>query len=148
MWTREYADKTKYALFTLSLVSTVQNVVSKLEAEVRSAARHQTHAVPAAGCGEMTHCGPLVLFRVVLEHVVSIGGASPTTCSAIRVNIIIDNFTKYCPELTCYHEPSMVQSHALDSMSSRGQAGHQLPGAAQVLVQGLGGCQVGGAPPA
>ena len=124
------------------------NIAKLLKAVVHCVGGHQTHAVVSAGCGEMTHCGPLVLFRVVLEHVVSIGGASPTTCSAIRVNIIIDNFTKYCPELTCYHEPSMVQSHALDSMSSRGQAGHQLPGAAQVLVQGLGGCQVGGAPPA
>ena len=66
----------------LSLVSTVHNDGSKLEAEVRSAAGHQTHAMPASGCGEMTHCGPLVLFGVVLEHVVSIGGASPTTCSA------------------------------------------------------------------
>ena len=82
MWTREYADKTKYALFTLSLVSTVQNVVSKLEAEVRSAARHQTHAVPAAGCGEMTHCGPLVLLRVVDNHVTKVVSIVVSTCSA------------------------------------------------------------------
>ena len=89
MWTREYADKTKYALFTLSLVSTVQNVVSKLEAEVRSAARHQTHAVPAAGCGEMTHCSPHVIFRVVDNHVsfVTIYSITIATCSASGVNI-------------------------------------------------------------
>ena len=86
MWTREYADKTKYALFTLSLVSTVQNVVSKLEAEVRSAAGHQTHGVPPAGFGHVTHCGPLVLLRVVQEHLVIVGAivASVATCSASR----------------------------------------------------------------
>ena len=48
------------------------------EAEVRSVARHQTHGVTVAGCGEMTHCCPLVLFRVVDSHV-SIGVA---TCNA------------------------------------------------------------------
>ena len=43
----------------------------QLTAEVRSVGGHQTHGVFAAGCGEMTHCSPLVLFRVVQEHLVS-----------------------------------------------------------------------------
>ena len=64
----------------LSLVSTVHNVVSKSEAEVRSAAGHQTHGVVGAGCGEMTHCSPLVLFRVVQEHLVSTSIVIATTC--------------------------------------------------------------------
>ena len=41
----------------------------QLTAEVRRVGGHQTHAVLAAGCGEMTHCGPLVIFRVVDNHV-------------------------------------------------------------------------------
>ena len=40
-----------------------------VRAVVHRVAGHQTHAMPAAGCGEMTHCGPLVLFRVVDNHV-------------------------------------------------------------------------------
>ena len=50
---------------------------------------------------------------------------------------------QYCPALTGYHEPAMVQSMTTDCKSWRGQAGHQLPGAAPVLLQGLGGCQEG-----
>ena len=67
-------------LSALSLVSNVHNFVSKSEAEVRSAAGHQTHGVVDAGCGEMTHCGPLVLFRVVQEHLVSHSIVIATTC--------------------------------------------------------------------
>ena len=45
--------------------------IAKLsDAEVSSVGRHQTHAVERAGCGEMAHCGPLVLVRVVHEHLV------------------------------------------------------------------------------
>ena len=69
----------KCGLFALSLVSTVH---SKSEAEVHRAARNQAHAVVAAGCGEMTHCGPLVLFRVVQENLVS-PGVSVATCSVL-----------------------------------------------------------------
>ena len=98
MRTSEYADRTKCGL---SLVSTVHNNASKLEAEVRSAAGHQTHAMPAAGCGEMTHCGPLVLFRVVQEHLVSVGASvangSVATCSASGVNIIIIHIVQHSP---------------------------------------------------
>ena len=82
MRTSEVNMQTKCAL---SLVSTVHNDGSKLEAEVRSAAGHQTHAMPAAGCGEMTHCGPLVLFRVVQENLVSVGGAIMATCKVSGV---------------------------------------------------------------
>ena len=58
----------------------------QLTAEVRSVGGHQTHAVVAAASGEMTHYGPLVLFRVVQEHLVSVGPvASVATCSASRV---------------------------------------------------------------
>ena len=53
-----------------------------VRAVVHRVAGHQTHAMPAAGCGEMTHCGPLVLFRVVQEHLVIIGGAVVATCRA------------------------------------------------------------------
>ena len=43
------------------------------EAMVRNVGGHQTHAVViAAGCGEMTHCGPLILLRVVQEYLVFI----------------------------------------------------------------------------
>ena len=45
----------------------------QLTAEVRNVGRHQTHAVVAACCGEITHCGPLVLIRVVQENLVSKG---------------------------------------------------------------------------
>ena len=70
-------------LSALSLVSNVHNFVSKSEAEVRSAAGHQTHGVVDAGCGEMTHCGPLVLFRVVDNHVSNVVVTTGTaTCSA------------------------------------------------------------------
>ena len=41
-----------------------------LDAVVHRVGGHQTHAVFLAGCGEMTHCGPLVLLRVVQEHLV------------------------------------------------------------------------------
>ena len=55
----------------------------QLTAEVHRVGGHQTHGVFAAGCGEMTHCGPLVIFRVVQEHLVSRGAnASRATCSA------------------------------------------------------------------
>ena len=60
----------------------MHNVVSKSEAEVRSAAGHQTHGVVGAGCGEMTHCSPLVLFRVVKKHLILIKPAiTGATCS-------------------------------------------------------------------
>lgn len=108
----------------LSLVSTVHNVVSESEAEVHRVAGNQTHAVVGASYGEMTHCSPLVLFRVVQEHLVS-------------TNIVIAT--------TGYHEPAIVQSHAAESTSCPGQAGYQLPGAAPVLLEDLRGCQVGAA---
>ena len=50
--------------------------------EVHSVGGHQTYSVSPAAYGELTHCGPLVLFRVVQEHVVSVGGASLATCRA------------------------------------------------------------------
>ena len=40
---------------------------------VRNVGRHQTHAVVAACCGEITQCSPLVLIRVVQENLVSKG---------------------------------------------------------------------------
>lgn len=64
----------------LSLVSTVHNVVSESEAEVHRVAGNQTHAVVGASYGEMTHCSPLVLFRVVQEHLVSTNIVIATTC--------------------------------------------------------------------
>ena len=85
-------------MFALSLVSTVH---SKSEAEVHRAARNQTHGVVASGYGEMTHCGPLVLFRVVQEHLVSVGASvangSVATCSASGVNIIIIHIVQHSP---------------------------------------------------
>ena len=53
--------------------------------------------------------------------------------------------TQYSLALTGYHEPAIVQSHAAESTSCPGQAGYQLPGAAPVLLEDLGGCQVGAA---
>ena len=103
------------------------------EAKVRSVAGHQTHAVKYAGCGEMTHCAPLVLFRVVQEHLVR-----PCRPSGVKITL-----EQYCPALTSYHEPSIVQSHSSDSLSCLRQAGHILPGAAPLLLQGLRGCQAG-----
>ena len=41
----------------------------QLTAEVRNVGGHQTHSVVVAGCGEMTHCGPLIILRVVDSHV-------------------------------------------------------------------------------
>ena len=116
----------------LSLVSTVHNVVSKSEAEVHRAAGNQTHAVVEAGLGEMTHCGPLVLIRVVQEHLVT----------TYRASGVIIMMVQNCPALTSYHEPSIVQSHSFGSTSSLRQAGHILPGTAPLLLQDLGGCQV------
>ena len=113
----------------------------QLTAEVRNVGGHQTHGVFVAGSGEMTHCGPLVLLRVVQEHLVSIGvGASVATCRVSGVKIMM---AQYCPALTSYHEPAMVQSHSSGSLSCLRQAGHILPGAATLLLQGLGGCQAG-----
>ena len=60
----------------------------QLTAEVHRVGGHQTHGVFGAGCGHVTHCGPLVLLRVVQEHLVSVG-ASRATCSALGVNIMI-----------------------------------------------------------
>ena len=57
-----------------------------LEAEVHRAAGHETHGVVEAGLGEMTHCGPLVLIRVVQEHLV-------TTCRASGVIIMMVQYT-------------------------------------------------------
>ena len=55
----------------------------QLTAEVHRVGGHQTHAVTVAGCGEMTHCGPLVLFRVVDNHVSKVVTIIITaTCSA------------------------------------------------------------------
>ena len=48
---------------------------------------------------------------------------------------------QYSQALTSYHEPAIVQSHSSDIPSCLRQAGHQLPGNAPVLLQGLGGCQ-------
>ena len=67
---------------------------------------HQTHAVVVMGCGHMTHCGPLVLFRVVDNHV-SKEVTIVATCRASGVKIV-----QYCPALTGYHEPSIIQSQA------------------------------------
>ena len=50
------------------------------EAELYCVARHQTHVMVTAGCGEMTHCSPLVLFRVVHEHLV-VSRRRIATCS-------------------------------------------------------------------
>ena len=111
----------------------------QLTAEVRNVGGHQTHAVVAAGCGHVTHCGPLVLLRVVQEHLVSIGGASVATYRASGVIIMM---VQNCPALTSYHEPAIVQSHSFGSTSSLREAGHILPGSAPVLLQDLGGCQV------
>ena len=58
------------------------------EAVVHHVGGHQTHAVVVAGCGEMSHCGPLVLLRVVQENLVSIGGASVATCRTSKVMIM------------------------------------------------------------
>ena len=111
----------------------------QLTAEVHRVGGHQTHGVFAAGCGHVTHCGPLVLFRVVQEHLVSVGPvASVATCSASRVIIMM---VQHCPALTSYHEPAIVQSHSSDIPSCLRQAGHHLPGTAPVLLQGLRGCQ-------
>ena len=122
-------------MFALSLVSTVH---SKSEAEVHRAARNQTHAVEVAGCGEMTHRAPLVLFRVVQEHLVR-----PCRPSGVKITL-----EQYCPALTSYHEPSIVQCHSSESLSCLGQAGHHLPGTAPLLLQGLGRCQAGSLIPA
>ena len=116
----------------LSLVSTVHNVVSESEAEVHRVAGNQTHAVVGASYGEMTHCSPLVLFRVVQEHIVT----------TYRASGVIIMMVQNCPALTSYHEPSIVQSHSFGSTSSLREAGHILPGSAPVLLQDLGGCQV------
>ena len=40
-----------------------------LEAEIHCVARCQTHGVIVAALGEMTHCGPRVIFRVIHNHV-------------------------------------------------------------------------------
>ena len=70
----------------------------QITAEVRSVGGHQTHAVTLTGCGHVTHCGPLVIFRVVQEHLVSVGPvASVATCSASRVIIMM---VQHCPALT------------------------------------------------
>ena len=67
---------------------------------VRSVGGHQTHAVTAAGCGEMTHCGPLVLCRVVQEHLVNSSGASPATCRIGITIIIMFNIVQHSPVIT------------------------------------------------
>ena len=73
----------------------------QLTAEVHRVGGHQTHGVFAAGCGHVTHCGPLVLFRVVQEHLVSVGASvangSVATCSASGVNIIIIHIVQHSP---------------------------------------------------
>ena len=52
------------------------------EAELYCVARHQTHVMVTAGCGEMTHCSPLVLFRVVKKHLILMKPAvTGATCS-------------------------------------------------------------------
>ena len=52
-------------------------------AEVCSVGGHQTHAVVVAGYGHVTHCSPLVLFRVVDNHVSKVVTIIITaTCSA------------------------------------------------------------------
>ena len=58
----------------------------QLTAEVHRVGGHQTHGVFAAGCGHVTHCGPLVLLRVVQEHLVS-PGAIKATCRASGLKI-------------------------------------------------------------
>ena len=58
-----------------------------LSTEVHSFGGHQTHAVVGPGFGEMAHCGPLVLFRVVDNHV-SKPLLSKASCGASGVKII------------------------------------------------------------
>ena len=65
---------------------------------VRSVGGHQTHAVTAAG--EMTHCVPLVLCRVVQEHLVNSSGASPATCGIGITIIIMFNIVQHSPVIT------------------------------------------------
>ena len=77
----------------------------QLTAEVRSVGGHQTHAVVAAASGEMTHCGPLVLLRVVDNHVSKVVTTIMATCRVSWVMIIM---TQYCPALTGYHKPAVV----------------------------------------
>ena len=56
-----------------------------LSTEVHSFGGHQTHAVVGPGFGEMTHCGPLVLFRVVDKHVCKPALSIMASCSASGV---------------------------------------------------------------
>ena len=77
--------------------------------EVHSFGRHQTHAMVGPGFGEMTHCGPLVLFRVVQEHLVSRGAmARGATCSASGVKIMM-----VCTCTILYIVVSMFSTHRL-----------------------------------
>ena len=57
------------------------NIAKILEAMVHHVARHQTHAMIIAACGHVTHCGPLIIFRVVDSHVSKVVIATPATCS-------------------------------------------------------------------
>ena len=60
------------------------------ETKVHRVPGHQTHSMIIAGCRKMTHCGPLILFRVVeLYHVTSFatGWVIPATCRASGVKI-------------------------------------------------------------
>ena len=64
------------------------NIAKISEAGVRRVAGHQTHAVCVSGFGEMTHCSPLVLFRVVDKHVSKFPPGRLATCSAgVKITI-------------------------------------------------------------
>ena len=57
----------------------------QLDAEVHNVGEHQTHSVFIACCREMTHCGPLVLLRVVQEHLTPVlpEGRLATSCHSV-----------------------------------------------------------------
>ena len=59
-----------------------------LSTEVHSFGGHQTHAVVGPGFGEMAHYGPLVLFRVVDNHVSKPLLSIKASCGAPGVKII------------------------------------------------------------
>ena len=52
------------------------------ETKVHCVPGHQTHSMIVAACREMTHCGPLVIFRVVDKHVTKVVSIVVATCSA------------------------------------------------------------------
>ena len=107
---------------------------------------HQRHGMMSPGLAEISPLGPLVLIPVIHENVpwIFLSTFQLSTCHASSVKIM--RMFKmlhvwYCTQLTRYYEPSIVQSQASEFKSCWGQTGHQLPGAAPVLLQRLGSCQ-------